>query len=150
MSKGRRRKVSLVSRWFLHSAATFECGDEIEEASIVSGELVVAGGDAAEVFDLAEEAFDQIAVLVDCGVEAAPLGGCDSTRNDGFRSCCCDGVHSAMAVIALVGQNMPRPQAIKQSLDLRDVIAFPTCQNEANGIAKRIGGGMNLGTQATF
>ena len=62
----------LRPRWCLHSLATFECCDEIEEASIVSGELVVSCGDAAEVFDLAKEALDQIAILVDRGIKCVP------------------------------------------------------------------------------
>ena len=43
-------------------------GARHEEASIVSGELVVSCGNAAEVFDLAKEALDQIAILVDRGM----------------------------------------------------------------------------------
>src|SRR3546814_10776289 len=39
----------------LHSRGTFDGCDEIEEASVVSGELVVPGCDASEVFDLVEE-----------------------------------------------------------------------------------------------
>jgi hypothetical protein len=42
------------------------------------------------------------------------------------------------------------PQAIEQAFDLGDVIAFAARQDEADGIAKRIGGGMNLGAQAAF
>lgn len=138
------------TRWCLHSEATFECRDEIEEASVVSCEFVVTCSDAAEVFDLAEEALNQVAVLVDCGVEATPTCGCGSTRNDRFRPRRCDGVHGALAVITLVSQHMARRQTIEEPLDLGDVIAFPASQNEANGIAQRIGGGMNLGAQAAF
>ncbi len=36
----------------------------------IGGELVVAGGDPAEVFDLAEEALDEVARLVEMGAEA--------------------------------------------------------------------------------
>jgi hypothetical protein len=42
------------------------------------------------------------------------------------------------------------PQAIQQDFDLGDVIAFAARQDEADGIANRIGGGMNLGAQAAF
>jgi hypothetical protein len=45
---------------------------------------------------------------------------------------------------------MTCPQAIEQALDLGDVIAFAARQDEADGIAKRIGGGMNFGAQAAF
>jgi hypothetical protein len=93
--------VDLVGpRWCLHSTATFECRDEVEEASIVSGEFVLSCGDAAKVYDFAKEAFDQVEAFGDCGVKGAPTCGCDSAWNDGFLSCCRDGVHSALAVIA--------------------------------------------------
>ncbi|GLJ00269.1 hypothetical protein Sbs19_40860 [Sphingobium sp. BS19] len=75
----------------------FGCGDEAEEASKVSGEFVVPCCDAPEVVDLAEAAFDQIAVLVDCGIEAAPFGGCRSARNGRFCSCRRDGDKGALA-----------------------------------------------------
>lgn len=58
---------SLIPRPCLHSSAPFDCNDEVEEARIVSDAFIVARGDAAEVFDLAEEAFDQVAIFVDCG-----------------------------------------------------------------------------------
>ncbi len=102
-------------------------------------------GDASEVFDLAEEALDQVAILVDCCVKATPLGGCGSTRNDGLCSGCCDSVHGTPTVIALVGQNMTCRQPFEQSLDLGDVVAFAAGQDEANRIAQGIGCRMNLG-----
>ena len=138
------------TRRCLHSSATFECGDEIEEASIVSGELVVSCGDTAEVFDLTKEALDQIAILVDCGIKGAPLCCRGSARDDGFCSGSSDSVHGTLGIITLVGQHVTCPQAIEQAFDLGDVIAFAARQDEADGIAKRIGGGMNLGAQAAF
>ena len=141
---------TLRPRPCLHSSATFECCDEIEEASIVSGELVVSCGDAAEVFDLAKEALDQIAILVDRGIKGAPLCCRGSAWDDGFCSCRRDSVHGTLAIITLVGQHMTCPQTIEQALDLGDVIAFAARQDEADGIAKRIGGGMNFGAQAAF
>ena len=47
-----------MTSWRLHSSAAFECGYEIEGSSIVSDELVVSCGDAAEVSDLTKEALD--------------------------------------------------------------------------------------------
>jgi hypothetical protein len=106
-----RNLIGPDPRWCLHSAATFESGDEIEEASIVSGEFVVARGDATEVFDLAEEAFDQIAILVDCGVKGAPTRGCGSAWNDRFCSRGGDSVHGPLPIITFVGQNISCPQS---------------------------------------
>lgn len=135
------------SRVRLHSTTTFECSDEVEEARAVSGEFVVSGGDAPEVLDLVEEAFDEIAVFVEGGIEASPLGCCGSARNDGFCSAGGNGIHRALAGIALVGQNMVCPQSIKQTLDLGDVVAFATGQDETDRVTQGIGGGMDLGAQ---
>lgn len=40
---------------------------------------------------------------------------------------------------------MPCLQPIEEGLNLGNVIAFSARQNEANGVAQRIGGGVNLG-----
>jgi hypothetical protein len=45
-------------------------GSEGDGGEEVSCELVVAGGDASEVFDLVEEALDEVARLVEIGAEA--------------------------------------------------------------------------------
>ena len=134
----------------LHSEATFECRDEIEEASIVSGEFVVARCDASEVFDLAEEAFDQVSVFVDRGIEAAPFGGDGPAWDDGLCTAGCDSVHGPLPIVTLVRQNVPCLQPLEKRLDLGDIVALATGQDEANGIAQRIGRGMNLGTQTAF
>jgi hypothetical protein len=102
------------------------------------------------VFDLTKEALDQIAILVDCGIKGAPLCCRGSARDDRFCSGSSDSVHGTLGIITLVGQHVTCPQAIEQAFDLGDVIAFAARQDEADGIAKRIGGGMNLGAQAAF
>jgi hypothetical protein len=38
-------------------------GGELDEAFVVGQELVVSGGNAAELFQLVEEAFDEVASL---------------------------------------------------------------------------------------
>lgn len=100
------------------------------------------------MFDLAEESFDQIAFLVEMRIEAAPLGGCGSARNDGLCAGGGDGVHGALSVISFIGKDMPCLQSVEQAFDLGDVVAFPAGQDEANRIAQGIGGGMDLGAQA--
>lgn len=66
------------------SEVIFESGNEIEEGGVVFGALVISCGDAPDVFDLAEEAFDQVAVFVENGIEATPRGGRGSARHDGL------------------------------------------------------------------
>ncbi len=45
-------------------------GRELDHGHVIGGELVVAGGDPAEVFDLVEEALDEVARLVEMGAKA--------------------------------------------------------------------------------
>ena len=45
-------------------------GRELDHGHVIRGQLVVAGGDPAEVFDLVEEALDEVARLVEMGAEA--------------------------------------------------------------------------------
>ena len=141
----------------------FACSDQVEEASVISGEFVVACGDRAEVFDLTEEALDQIALFVDRGIKAAPCRGCGAARDDRFCACGGDGIHSPLPVITpfdfaqdrLVSQNMTGLQPVEQRLDLRDVVALAACQDEADGVAQGVGGGpvrfiMDPGGQTIF
>ena len=51
---------------------------------------------------------------------------------------------------ALVRQNMACLQPVEEDLYLRDVITLTSRQDEADGIAQRVGGSVNLGAQATF
>ena len=146
-------KVRLMSpdpRWRLHSEATFECGNEVEEASIVSGEFVVSGCDASEVFDLVEEAFDQVTVFVDRGIEAAPFGGDGPAWDNRLCAAGCDGIHGPLPIVSLVCQNVACLEPVEQPLDLGYVIAFAAGQDEADRVAQGIGGGMDLGAQPAF
>jgi hypothetical protein len=102
------------------------------------------------VFDLVEEAFDQIAIFVESGIEGSPLRGCGPARDNGPRTAGGDGIHSTPTVIALVGQDMVCPQPIEQPLDLGDVVALSASQDEADRIAQGIGCGMDLGAQTAF
>ncbi len=45
-------------------------GRELDHGHVIRGQLVVARGDAAEVFDLVEEALHKVARLVEIGAEA--------------------------------------------------------------------------------
>jgi hypothetical protein len=102
------------------------------------------------VFDLAEEALDQVAILVDGGIEAAPFGGDGPARDDGLCAAGRNGVHGPLPIVTLVRQNVTCLQTFKKRLDLGDVVALAAGQDEANGIAQCIGGGMDLGAQTAF
>jgi hypothetical protein len=102
------------------------------------------------VCELTEEVLNQIVVFVAGGIKAVPSGGCGSERGDRFCAYGCDGNHSPLLNMALVDQNMSGLSSVKQRLNLPDVVAFASSEDEADRMAECIGGGMNLGAQATF
>src|SRR2546423_4876584 len=100
------------------------------------------------MLDLVEEALDQIAVLVDVLVVGDGLRSRSGRWNDGRRPGICDAGAKPIGVIALVGQQMFERNAADQVLGLDDVVHLATGQDEANGVAKRIHAGADLGAQA--
>lgn len=140
-------KSSLRPRRCLHSHATFESSDEIEEVGVVPGEFIVSGCDPSEMFDLVEEAFDQITVFIEGCVEGSPSCGNLSSRDD--RPCARRGdrIHGASAIIAFVGEDMVCAQPSEKPLDLGDVVALAAGQNEANRVAQSVGRYMDLCAQ---
>ena len=87
-------------------------GDCREE---VSGELVVACGDAAEVFELVEEALDEIALAIEFGIDgtldlAVALG-----RDVRPRAVLGDDLEDGAGIVAAVGDGVAgRPDAVDQ------------------------------------
>lgn len=45
-----------------------EGGGEVDEGQVVTGELVEAGEDPAEILELTDKAFDEVAFLVELGI----------------------------------------------------------------------------------
>ena len=64
----RHLSVGLRTRTDRHSSHPYHGCCELDEACEVFCSPVVSGGEAAEVFEPAEAAFDAVALLVGCGV----------------------------------------------------------------------------------
>ena len=80
-------------------------GGDFDEAHEVGEELVVSGGDAAEVFELVEEALDPVALLVDFLVVVMLVSPVALGRDDRDRADLQDGVVEGIRVIALFCQD---------------------------------------------
>jgi hypothetical protein len=65
------------------------------------------------VFDLAEEALDEIALLVESGVEWTARGCCYAARNDRDRTASGSGIEGTLSVIALIGEDEAGFEAIE-------------------------------------
>jgi hypothetical protein len=99
------------------------------------------------MLDLVEEALDQIAFPVDVLVVWDGLRPGAGRWNHGFCAGFCDASAKPISVVAFVGQ-MIEGYAADQILDLEDVVHLASCQDEANGIAKRIYARTDLRAQA--
>ena len=122
-------------------------GGEEDEASIIGQELVIAGGDAAELLQLVEEPLDEIAFFVKrlvVGERRAAIGfGHDRlglTRKDSLAQ--------VIRVITLVGDDGFSLETFDEVMRLCDVVALPWPEKKPDGIAERVGGGVDLRAQS--
>jgi hypothetical protein len=120
-----------------------ECGEE----SLL--ELVVTGGDAAEVFDFIEEAFDAVALPVEDLVVMEFLAAGVDRRDDGFHAIAGQTLANAIGVIALVQrgglQHVVDWQALIERLKLAAVVGLAFGQVERHAAVFIDGGGVDLG-----
>ena len=93
------------------------------------GELVVAGGNASELLDTVEEAFDQIAALVDMPVERTGGEAMGSRRDDRLTALFRYRRHEGIRVVALVGHDKPGALILDQGTRLIDV-GYLACREE--------------------
>lgn len=96
------------------------------------------------MFDFAEEALDGVSVAIERSVETSPRGSRCASWNDWHCGAFGDGLNGSRPIVAFVSQHIFGLEAIKQCFDLGDIIAFPTRQDQANGVAVSIGRKMDF------
>ena len=121
-----------------------DCAD-CNEAEEVLKELVVARCDASEVFELAEEPLDQIALLVEVFVIAVRSAALRPWRNDGLSALIEDGVVEVLSIIGAIGDDKAADKAIDQRGTVDHLATVARTCDQPGGIAKRIGGHMQFG-----
>lgn len=107
----------------------------------------MAGGDASEVLDLAEEPFDGATVFIESRVKPAPR--CCWGRTWKNRGCPSDCLHCPRTIIAFIRENKVGFQPLKQGFNLGDVIALSTRQDQADWIAMRVCGEVDFTADPT-
>jgi hypothetical protein len=130
--------------------------DEGTEAEVG---LVVAGGDAAEMLEFVDEAFDHVALAVEMPVVADDTRPGRVRRDHGFRAKCGDGGADAVGIVGLVGDHVLGPLAFEQRLGLRGVlwgagspqprrVRLAGREDEPDELAERVDEQMDFAAQA--
>lgn len=103
-------------------------------------ELVVAGGQATELFEACEEVFDEVAGAIAMAIEVTRLQAVATRRDDGFGTGLGDGGHQRVGIVAFVGNDrLRRVQRLEQWLCLSDVGLLGAGERERHGIAQGVG-----------
>jgi hypothetical protein len=118
---------------------------EFDEAHEIDEQLVVSGGDAAELFELVEEALDDVAFFVEVNVVGTLDLAVSFWRDDDLGAGLGDPVDEMVGIIAFVGDGRARGDAVDKIMREGDVIALARGADQSDRIAKRIAGGVDFG-----
>jgi hypothetical protein len=125
------------------------CASDGDSGLEVLFEFVEAGGEAAELLEMGEGAFDAVALTVEGAVEAA-LDLADRTRrDDGGDAAFAEMIEDGVGVVALVGEHGLGAVIAEQRDRLGAVIDLAAGQPEAERPSKRIGEQVDLGRQTS-
>jgi hypothetical protein len=113
----------------------------------VASGFFVAGGDATELFDKIEEAFDQIAFGVEGEVAMARDLAIRFWRNDRLDGPHFEGLDKGVDVVALVGEESFGPHFGGERLGLVDVVDMPAGEAERQWISDGVHDHMDFGGQ---
>ena len=123
-------------------------GSECYEAEEVCEQLVIACGDPAEVFEFAEEALDQIALLVEFDVIMMLPSALRPGRNDRLCTLIEDGVVEMLGIIGTVSDDKATGDAIDERGAVDHLAAMTGTCDQPGGVAECIDGHMQFGGQA--
>ena len=121
---------------------------EFDEPHEVGEELIVSCRDAAELFELVEEALDDVALFVKLGVIATFDRSISLGRNDDLAAGFGDPVAEVIGVVALVGDRRLSGETLEEVMGEGDVVALSRRADQAHGIAERVAGGVDFGAQS--
>ena len=114
----------------------------------IPGKFIVARGDSAEVFELVEEALDEIAFAVE-RVVACPLhfavGLWGNHRAD---VAALESVDQGIGVVGLIGEQGAWIGAVDQRLRAAQIVRLPRRKHQFDRIAQGIDQGMDFGGQS--
>ena len=112
------------------------------------GEFVVACGDESEMFETSEEAFDQIACLVEIAIKSPWGEAVGAGRDNRLGACSLNLRHEVIGVVPLVGNHGLSRQMFDQLGCVVDVGKLSCRQNYSQRIAQGVDRDMQLGAQS--
>lgn len=125
-------------------------GRESDGGEEVSCELVVACGDASEVLELVEEAFDEVALPVELRIDGAlvlPVALCGDMRAGAAEG---DDLEDGLGVVAAVCDGIgSRAQAVEQGRDGGLVGGLAWRDQQTDGQAAGVDDRVELGAQSS-
>lgn len=125
------------------------CGSQSESGEEVSCEFVVARGDAPEVLELVEEAFDEVALAVDFEVDRAAEPDIALAWDVGGAACGLDEFDDAAREVSSIGEDIAaQAEPLEQGRRGRLVGGLARRQHQAHRQAVAIDDGMDLGAQS--
>jgi len=115
----------------------------MDSSQEIPGELIVSGGDAAEVLEPAKAAFDDVSAFVGAFVEAVDDDVVGFVRNDGLGAATYDFSAKVVAVIPFVGEERAHGRRKCQNIWCRrdiGILAWGQMQDDrpAERIAQRM------------
>lgn len=131
-----------------HLTKPQDCRGDGDDCEVILGGLLEAGGDAAEVLELAEATFDEMPLSVKMGVERVLEGSRRIVRDDGRGALLCDGLPNVIGVVGGVSDNKLGRSAIEQRASLRGIAGLASREDEADWASEPSDGEMNFCGQA--
>ena len=101
------------------------------------------------MFELAEEAFDQVALAIDALVDRAVDEALSGRGDVGFGPALPDQVEERICVVATIGDDVAAFQAIEQNRRCTQVMGLSGCQHEPDRQAVLIDQSIDLGAQSS-
>ena len=129
-------------------AAYDDGADEADERGNPFGQLFVASGYSTVVLDAAEEAFDEVAMTVDCFAPSNVLASIGPRRDYDLGAHACDQVPQGLGVVGFVGRHAFGRYAAQQLWRLGDVVHLPLGKAALNQLANGIDHDVNLRRQS--
>ena len=112
--------------------------------------FVATHGDAFELFEFAEEVFDQVAPFINFHGDIERLGASGVLRDNDFRANFVHVCDKPIRIKSLIGDEAAKFDVFDQRRHAGRVVALPWQQNKADQIAERVRERANLGRQAAL